>query len=286
MGSLKEIRKRIRGVKGTQKITQAMKMISSAKLYRAHQDAVKHRKYTQEMRMTLFRVASRMSRGIHPLLEHRETVKKMDMIVFTSDRGLCGSFNGSLLRRMEAHLRENPYNCEQVDTTIVGHKGYEFFKARNIPYESVMMDLYRDFTKERAMVMARRFIKRFLSGEYDGTLIAYNKCISTVQQESSFDYLLPLQVEDVSGNRFDYIYGSVPAKTLEKLAVEVIAAQIYQAYLETIASEHAARFTAMDGAVINASQMLNVLGLEYNHMRQSAITRELMDIVGGAEAQC
>jgi F-type H+-transporting ATPase subunit gamma len=283
MASLKIIRRRIASVKSTQQITKAMQMIAAAKLRRAQEAATQARPYADKLTALLRTVASRVEEGSNPLLAVRDEERTVDLILVSSDRGLCGGFNANLLRRAQNFLAEKRES--RIRLTLIGNKALGFYKKRG-------GEIFEDHTGLRAgpdqplaMQIGGRVARDYRTGETDAVYVLYNHFKSAMTQVPTLDRLLPV-VPESSGEEplVDYIYEPNPAALLDRLLVQYINTLIYRAFLESNASEHAARMTSMESATSNASEMIDRLTLAMNRARQAAITTELMEIVSGAEA--
>jgi len=283
MPSLKAIRKRISSVKSTQQITKAMKMVSAAKLRRAQEAATAARPFSEKLSELLRAVAGRVGASSHPLLAAPEQEKVVDLLLVTSDRGLCGGFNANLIRRAETFMKERP--GVQVRLTVVGRKGYDYFKKRQVQLVEHHINLFGGPGNELAAKLAARFAADFAAKNTDGVYILYSHFRSAISQVPTIDKLLPLSggVES-SDNLVEYIYEPNAAELLDRLLRQYVMALVDHAFLESVASEHGARMTAMDSATSNARDMIERLTLAMNRARQAAITTELMEIVSGAEA--
>jgi F-type H+-transporting ATPase subunit gamma len=283
MASLKSIRKRIGSVKSTQQITKAMKMVAAAKLRRAQEAAMEARPYAEKLGDLLQTVAARAGSESHPLLARRESVHHVDLVVITSDRGLCGAYNANLLRRAEAFLAEN--RSAQVRLTLIGRKGYDFYRRRSVDIREHHVNLAAGPDHDLAVHIARRVAHDFAAGETDAVHLLYSRFQSALSQVPTVERLLPVTTPDVAQEEMaEYIYEPDAATLLDRLLVQYVTTLVHRAFLEAIASEHAARMTAMDSATSNASDMIDRLTLEMNRARQASITKELMEIVSGAEA--
>jgi F-type H+-transporting ATPase subunit gamma len=288
MPSLKDIRRRIGSVKKTQQITRAMRMVAAAKLRRA-QDAIESaRPYAERMRETLVEVAaSQGGLAEHPLLATRESVRKVDFLIITSDRGLCGAFNANVLKRAEAEVATLSASVESVSLLLVGRKGIEFFNRRRGKQVVRTHPGVSRVDYSHAVAVADFVSQRFLAGEADEVVLVHSEFVSTMTQRPRVVRLLPLAPDD-SG---DSTAAAVPftiepnAEALLKLLVpKALQVELFRALLESQAGEHAARMTSMESATRNTEDMISRLTLQYNRARQAAITKELMEIVSGAEA--
>ena len=283
MATLRVIRKRIASVKNTEQITRAMYMVSAAKLRRAQMAAESSRPYAEALNASISDLAARVS-GDHPLLTSRP-VKKAEIVVFTSDRGLCGGYNSNLLRTTERFIREQGSAFEQIDISVVGKRAGDYFKRRRRPVRKSTTNMLRTVSYDLAKGIADDLTARFLSGEVDAVYLVYAVFKSALTQTPSVVQLLPFSVPEAeAGPQIDYIYEPSMREILDALLPKQVRNQVYRAMLESAASEHGARMTAMDSASTNAADMISRLTLQFNRVRQSAITKELMEIIGGAEA--
>lgn len=290
MPTLKDIRSRIASVKNTQQITRAMKMVSAAKLRRAQDNIVNLRPYARGLMAVIADIAV-TQRVSHPLLEPKANPKKILLVVLTSDRGLCGAFNGSINRFAETYYREHKNQYEVFDFLFIGRKTADYFKARGIAPIDTILQLAKDISYSMAAQVADRLITAYASGDYDEIRLVYNSFKSAIAQELTVERLLPIDLgqsslENDNGSRFakDLIFEPEPELIIEDLLKKHFAVQVYRCMSESVAAEHAARMTAMDSATNNAKDMIGSLTLTYNKLRQASITRELIEICSGAEA--
>ena len=286
MATLKAIRKRISSVRNTQQITKAMKMVSAAKLRRAQEAAVAARPYAEKMTELLKNVAARVSIEAHPLLQTREE-KKIDLVLFTSDRGLCGGYNANLIRAAEAFIRRHAPDKE-VELTLVGRKGADHFRRRRAPIADRYLNVLTTAPDELAAAIGQKLISRFINRETDAVYILYSHFRSALSQVPTLEKLLPVSLsatDDAEPQQLtEYLYEPSIEQLLASLLPRITDVAVQRALLEATASEHGARMTAMDSATSNASKMIGSLTLQMNRARQASITRELMEIVGTAEA--
>ena len=286
MATLKAIRKRISSVRNTQQITKAMKMVSAAKLRRAQEAAVAARPYAEKMTELLKNVAARVAIEAHPLLQTREE-KKIDLVVFTSDRGLCGGYNANLIRAAEAFIRRHAPDKE-VELTLVGRKGADHFRRRRAPIADRYLNVLTTAPDELAAAIGQKLISRFINRETDAVYILYSHFRSALSQVPTLEKLLPVSLsatDDAEPQQLtEYLYEPSIEQLLASLLPRITDVAVQRALLEATASEHGARMTAMDSATSNASKMIGSLTLQMNRARQASITRELMEIVGTAEA--
>jgi F-type H+-transporting ATPase subunit gamma len=284
MATLKAIRKRISSIRNTQQITKAMKMVAAAKLRRAQEAAIAARPYAEKMVELLRNVAARVSPEAHPLLKVREE-KKIHLLVFTSDRGLCGGYNANLIRAAEAFIRRQG-TSKEIQLTLVGRKGADYFRRRRATIADRHVNVLAAAPNELAAEIAERIIDRFVNGEADAVYILYSHFRSALSQVPTLEKLLPVALPPTEHPEqlTEYLYEPDIEALLSSLLPNVAEVAIFRALLEATASEHGARMTAMDSATSNASKMMGSLTLQMNRARQASITRELMEIVGTAEA--
>jgi F-type H+-transporting ATPase subunit gamma len=284
MPSLKSIKKRITSVKNTRQITKAMKMVSAAKLRRAQDNIVAARPYAQKLEEVLQRLAAKEDATSHPLLEKRAAEKSL-LVVISSDRGLCGGFNANLCKAAERFVKERKQQVPEVKVECVGRKGYEFLRNRvgvHKHYDTVISNV----NYQTAALLAKEIIDAYLAGEYDEVHIVYNAFRSVMSQDITIQQLLPVAPPESDEEELvaEYIYEPTKGELLSELLPKNIEVQIFKALLDSVAAEHAARMTAMDSASKNATEMIGKLTLQYNRARQAAITKELMEIISGAES--
>jgi F-type H+-transporting ATPase subunit gamma len=285
MATLKAIRKRISSVKNTQQITKAMKMVSAAKLRRAQEAAVRARPYAEKMTELLKNVAARVSSEAHPLLTGREE-KKIDLVLFTSDRGLCGGYNANLIRMAETFIRQHA--SQEIELTLVGRKGADYFRRRSARIADRYGDIIYKPADELSAEIAQKLIGRFINGATDAVYIVYSRFRSALSQVPTLEKLLPVTLTHSSAaeaeQQTEYLYEPGIEQLLASLLPRVTGVTVQRALLEATASEHGARMTAMESASGNAAKMIGSLTLQMNRARQASITRELLEIVGTAEA--
>src|SRR5262249_12412841 len=290
MPSLRDIRKRIRSVKNTQQITRAMKMVAAAKLRRSQDAILAARPYAQMLDQIISDLVLRAESLAHPLFTSRPA-KKPELVVLTSDRGLAGAFNSNVLRRASRFLFDNQRAYEAIEISTIGRKGLDFFRRRRIPVRKDFPGLYARLSYRAAADIAQELATRFVSGETDAVFVVYNEFVSAITQRLAVVQLLPMQplekpAAPPSGAAalVDFKYEPSAQAVLERLVPQALTIKFYRALLESVASEHGARMSAMEKATSNASEMIGRLTLFYNRTRQAVITKELMEIVGGAEA--
>jgi len=286
MANLRAIRKRIGSVKSTQQITRAMKMVSAAKLRRAQDGINAARPYARKMREVVSAVAGRAGADAHPLLTAREA-KKLALLVVTSDRGLCGSFNSGLTRAVYRFLNEHRGEYEGITLFVVGRKGRDFFRRREIPIRKEYLGVLGSVSRQHAETIAGDLVGGFLDGEFDEVQIAFNEFRSAISQIVRFEKMFPIALEssgETAGDEVDYLYEPSREEILATLLPKYVQTTILRVLLESVAGEHGARMTAMDSATNNSVDMIARLTLQMNRARQATITTELTEIVSGAEA--
>ncbi len=284
--NLRDIRKRINSVRSTQQITKAMKMVAAAKLRRAQENMMAMRPYATKVYEVLARLAARTSRDAHPLLAQRDP-QRLELILFTSDRGLCGAYNINLIQRAEKFWEEEKNKYAQIFFSFVGRKGRDYFRKRKIPTHWEKINFFGKVNYEMAAQISQELIRAYSAKEVDMICLLYSEFISPLHQRPILKTILPIEPgsgEENFGFGIDYLYEPSAAEILSQLLPLYIEVQIYQAMLESLASEYGARMTAMENATKNAAEMIDKLTLFYNKVRQASITKELIEIVSGAEA--
>ncbi|WP_447969911.1 ATP synthase F1 subunit gamma [Nitrospira sp. M1] len=289
MPSLQSLRRKIASVKNTQKITKAMKMVAAAKLKRAQERILTARPYAHQLREVMSNLSQRVNRSAHPLLSRRDG-HALELLVVTSDRGLCGAFNTNILRRAGEFLEEQRRLGKQVSVSLIGRKSIDFFKRRDWPIRQEWPGVFDRLSFEHALDIGQNVVSEYHAGTFDHLYVVYNEFKSAMQQEVIVEKFLPIESlhedreEDAPATVGGYLYEPDEGELLETLLPKHFEIQMYRALLESAAAEQAARMTAMDGATRNAGELIKKVTLFYNKTRQAAITKELMDIVGGAEA--
>jgi F-type H+-transporting ATPase subunit gamma len=286
MPSLRDIKRKITSVKKTQQITKAMKMVAAAKLRRAQDRVISARPYSRKMLQVIANLAGRVERTEHPLLAKREP-KKVKLVVLTSDRGLCGAYNTNILRKAVEAVRQFTAEGKDVRVNVVGRKGRDFFRKRSqYSLGKVWSDLGM-IDYDKAAAVGKNIVERFTAGETDEVYLLYNEFKSVIQQKVTLEKLLPVEPPEETDPfmaAVDYLYEPSAEAILSSILPKHIEVQVYRSMLESQASEMGARMTAMDSATRNARDMIDRLTLKYNKQRQAAITKEISEIVGGAEA--
>jgi F-type H+-transporting ATPase subunit gamma len=283
MPSLLDIRRRIRSVKNTQQLTKAMKTVSAAKLRRAQDRVFSARPYAEQLKRVLGNLTVRLENITHPLLEVRPE-ERILFIVVTADRGLCGAFNSNILRSATGFLRE--HLDQTVTLATAGKKGRDFFRRRGLQIRSEFVNIFSKLDYGNARDISESVIQAYSGGEVDAVYIIYNEFKSVIQQRVVTERLLPVSRMEIKENepQLDYIFEEPPQEIFNRLLPRYVEVQIYRALLESAAAEHGARMASMDTASRNAGDMIDMLTLNMNRIRQAAITREIIEVVSGAGA--
>jgi len=289
--SLRDIRKRIASVRSTQQITKAMKMVATAKLRRAQENILATRPYATKMFEVLSSLAARTSPDAHPLLYRREP-KRVEVVVFTSDRGLCGAFNMNLIQRAEKFLQEEKARTEELALSFIGRKGRDYFRKRNVAMRREYVNLFGKVDFPLAARIGEDLVQSYIAEQVDAIYLLYSEFRSAIQQRIVLEKILPVTPRKAGEGEempkgpaaVEYIYEPSEVEILGKILPMYVEVQIFRALLESVASEFGARMTAMDNATNNARDMIEKLTLMYNKARQASITKELIEIVSGAEA--
>jgi F-type H+-transporting ATPase subunit gamma len=288
MPSLKAIRKRIGSVKNTRKITRAMKLVAAAKLRRAQDAIVAARPYASALTRVVSELAHAAGEEAHPLFAERKGGTKAAIVLFTSDRGLAGAFNSSIIKRVEQFVETDLSSYSEISLRIIGRKANQHFSRRHANIASFDAAPTGTTALTVARETANRVIDDFLTGKVDRVFVVYNEFKSAISQGVVVKQVLPVQPEETPGDDagpgIDYIYEPSKEDLLDRLVPLYVQIGLYRAALESIASEFGARMTSMDNATRNAGEMIDKLTLQYNRARQAAITKELLEIIGGAEA--
>jgi F-type H+-transporting ATPase subunit gamma len=289
MATLREVRSRISGVQKTQKITRAMKMVAAAKLRRRQMAVVAARPYARKMKELLATLSTAPEAAAADLLITRE-VAAVALVVVTSDRGFCGAFNGNLLKAAVAHVGSLPEEGgagKPLRLFCIGKKGADFFTKRGYAVAARHVGVFTPLEFPRAQSIAREVVEGYRRGDFDRVDLVYNEFKSVAQQRIMIEQFLPVPPEDTPGatrRAIDYIYEPGRREILFSLIPRHLDFQLWKALLESSAAEEGARMAAMENATENASEMITGLRLQYNKARQAAITKELLEVVSGAEA--
>ena len=287
MATLQDIKRKIGAVKKTQQITKAMNMVSAAKLRGAQLRMEGFRPYAGAFAMMLGNMAGRVEPEIHPFFQPAAAVERVGVVLMTADRGLCGSFNVNLINTAVKFIREKEAAGVEVSLICVGRKGRDFFRRRKREMLAQYVDVWNKFDFSNAVTVAREIMSAFLTGGVQEVHLIHSSFINMGIQRPKMVQLLPIkpsEAEAEAGGSTEYLFEPPMEQFLEYLLPKYINVLVYHGFLENSASEYAARMTAMDNAQANCKEMITTLSLIMNKARQAAITRELMDIVGGAEA--
>jgi F-type H+-transporting ATPase subunit gamma len=284
MANVLDIRRRIRSVKSTQQITRAMKMVAAARLRRAQERVFNIRPYANQMLNLLGSVAARTTQRSHPLLAERP-VENILLILVTADRGLCGAFNANLIRATEKYLEEHA--DKQVSIIAVGRKGRDYFRKRQAEILSDYVGIFGKLQFSHAQEISSQIIGLYTRGEADAVDFIYNESKTIIAQKLTLERYLPVKPIQPAAHEtlIDYLYEQPPEEIFSVLLERYVESEVYRALLESQAAELAAKMTAMDAATNNAAEMIDSLTLHMNRVRQAAITKEIIEIVSGAEAQ-
>jgi F-type H+-transporting ATPase subunit gamma len=296
--SLRDIRKRIASVRSTRQITKAMKMVAAAKLRRAQENILANRPYAAKMLEVLRSLAARTSPDAHPLLYRREP-KRIEIVLFTSDRGLCGAFNMNLIQKAERFVEEEKTEVNSLALSFIGRKGRDYFRKKKVTIRQEYINLFGKVDYPLAARIGQDLGKSYVADQVDAIYLLYSEFKSAIQQRVVLEKILPLAPDLLkeapkgkepaippgsTAAAVDYIYEPSEVEILGKILPMYVEVQVYRALLESVASEFGARMTAMENATKNAGEMIDKLTLVYNKARQAAITKELIEIVSGAEA--
>jgi len=289
MATLSDIKRKIGAVKKTRQITKAMNMVAAAKLRGAQMKMESFEPYATKFAEVLGNLASRIESDIHPLLVKKEKMARVELLHFSGDKGLCGSFNANLFNRAQKWIKEQKENGVDIRLTVVGKRGRDFFKKRGYDIIGSHINAYGSVDISFVNQITRGMIDRYLSDEVDGVYMIYSRFISMAKQLPTLVKLIPIEPpmsedEEQTGAEAEYLCEPNPEGLMIELLPKHINVQIYNAFLQNETSEHAARMAAMDNASRNCNDLVDSLTLAYNKARQAAVTAELMDIVGGAAA--
>ncbi len=290
MPSLKNIRRRIASVKSTAKITRAMKLVAAARLRRSQERLLQMRPYAMRVGDMIAELARGSDIEAHALLAQR-TPRRTLIVLLTSDRGLAGAFNSNVNKAANVWINQHKGQRDHVELRIVGKKGRDYFRARNVNIGSVYTDVLNQVSLERASGIGREIVEAYVDANFDEVFLVYNEFRSAIAQVTHVDRILPINAmagdvndDDIKPPTSETLYEPSKAGVLDALLPMHINVLIYRALLESVASEMGARMTAMDAATKNAGELLSRITLQYNRARQAIITTELMEITSGAEA--
>ncbi len=285
MAGAKEIRAQIRSIQSTQKITRAMEMVAASKMRSAQQRMVAARPYAEKIRQVIGHLAHANPEYQHPFMQERE-LKRAGFIIVSSDRGLCGGLNTNLFRNVLAEMKRLQEQGVELDLCLIGNKAIQFFRRYGGTVVAQTSNLGDAPQLTDLIGTVKVMLDAYDAGTVDRVFLCYNSFINTMTQRPTVDQLLPLPPSEtaVSRHDWDYIYEPDAATVLEHVLTRYVESLVYQAVMENVASEHAARMVAMKAASDNASKLIETLQLAYNKQRQAAITQEISEIVGGASA--
>jgi len=287
MATLRDIKSRIKGVKSTQQITKAMKMVATAKLRRAQENVVNSRPYARKIWQSFSHLATENDLNTNPFFVQRE-VKNVALVIVTADKGLCGAFNSNIIKEAVKYVAEDLTNDKiKFHLFCVGKKGFDFFSKRNYNLYNKKVGLFSSLKYSEALDISQKIISAYLDGTFDKVIIIYNEFKSIIQQKIVTEQFLPITLvkeHTEKKNQPNYIYEPDQKAIFEYMLPKHLKAQIWRILLESNASELGARMTAMDNASTNAKELIRTLQLKYNRERQAAITKELLEIVAGANA--
>ncbi|NEW78636.1 MAG: ATP synthase F1 subunit gamma [Gelidibacter sp.] len=285
MANLKEIRNRITSIGSTMQITSAMKMVSAAKLKKAQDAITQMRPYANKLTELLQSLSATLEDDIENVYAEQRIVSKVLIVAITSNRGLCGGFNSAVIKGAVKHIEDN-YQGKQVDIFSIGKKGYDIL-SKNFTVIEKHNEIYDDLTFNNVAVIAENIMDLFAKGKYDKIELVYNRFKNAATQILTYEQFLPVELVEVEGKMnvsTDYIFEPNKAEIILQLIPKSLKTQLYKAIRDSYASEHGARMTAMHKATDNATELRDELRLTYNKARQAAITNEILEIVGGAEA--
>jgi F-type H+-transporting ATPase subunit gamma len=285
MPSLIDIRRRIRAVKSTQQITKAMKMVAASRLRKSQEAILNARPFAQRLSQVLNGLATRVDPAAHPLLAQPDGGRTL-LVVITADKGMAGSFNANIIRAAGQFLAER--RPSDLSLILIGRKGSDFFRRRGMPVLYEAINIFTRLDYQDARIVAKVAMEAFTGGQVDRVLVAYNEFKSILQQRVVIEPLLPIPRADLDEGdataHVDYLYEPSPQEIFDALLPRHVEFQVYHALLESVAAENAAKMVAMDNATKNAVEVIDSLTLYLNKLRQAAITREIIEVVSGAEA--
>ena len=286
MSGSKEIVGQIKSIKNTRKVTRALEMVSASKIRKAQDRMQASRPYARMIRQAIGHLAHANPEYKHPFTQQRDKIKRVGYVVISSDRGLCGGLNNNMFRQLLPRFREHQEAGQEVSLVLIGKKGQQFFKRIKVEIVAAVQDLGEQPQLEKLIGSIKIMLDGYRDGTLDEIFLCYNDFVNTMTQRVSIDQLLPLPpaTDEPMLKYWDYLYEPDPESLLDDLLVRYIESLVYNATLENLASEHAARMVAMKSASDNANNLIDELNLAYNKARQAAITQELSEIVSGAAA--
>ena len=287
MASGKEIKSKIKSVQNTRKVTRALEMVSASKIRKAQDRMKASRPYSRAIRRVISHLAKANSEFQHPYLVERKEIKRVGYLIVSSDRGLAGGLNNNMFRKLLGEFREWQKQGVEVDVVTIGQKATVFFRHIKVNMLASVTHIGDQPTVEQLIGVIKVMLDAYIDNKLDKVFLSYNDFVNTMTQRVTFDQLLPLPAtddQDVAQHDWDYIYEPNAQTVLEHILKRYIESLVYQAVMENVASEHAARMVAMKSASDNATKLIDSLNLVYNKARQAAITQEISEIVGGAAA--
>ncbi len=286
MAGGREIKTKIKSVQNTRKVTRALEMVSASKIRKAQDRMKASRPYARAMKQVIGHIAHANSEFQHPYLVEREQIKRVGYVIVSSDRGLAGGLNNNLFRKLLGEIRNWQQQGVEVDVVTIGQKASVFFRRIKVEMLATVTHLGDQPRVDQLIGVIKVMLDAYSSGKVDKVFLVYNDFVNTMTQRAAFDQLLPLPPSDDVATRhdWDYIYEPDAQAVLEHVLTRYIESLVYQAVMENVASEHAARMVAMKAASDNANKLIDTLNLVYNKARQAAITQEISEIVGGAAA--
>lgn len=289
MATLRDIKNRIKGVKNTQQITKAMKMVAAAKLRRAQESIINARPYAKRIAEMFSNLVTEEDMLVNPLIAPRSTINKVAIVVVTADRGLCGAFNTNIIREANRYINEEIKEAGiNYQLYCIGKKGSDFFSKRNYDVAKIFPDVFTSLNYTSAQKVSDELAAGYLKGDFDKVILIFNEFKSLIQQKIVVDQFLPIPVQKAQTDEnvadINYIYEPDQKSIFNYLIPKHLRSQIWRILLESNAAEFASRMTAMDNATTNAKELIRTLNLTYNKARQAAITKEILEIVSGANA--
>jgi F-type H+-transporting ATPase subunit gamma len=283
MAKTQDIRRRIRSVRNTMQLTKAMKMVAASKLRRSQERMLKARPFAHATLRVLRSLAARADADLHPLLQSHGR-SRLELVVMTGDKGLCGAFNAAILRLAESFAHEEFH--ERIGITAVGKKARDYFRQRNYELSREYVDVFRQIDFETAKSIADELTRRYVEREIDVVYLVYNEFKSAIQAKPTVQRLLPIEPTALEGDvpAGDYLYEPSPEQIFGAILPAYVRVLVFHAMLESAAAEHAARMAAMEAATNNAMELIDSLTLTLNRVRQASITTEIIEVVSGAEA--
>jgi F-type H+-transporting ATPase subunit gamma len=286
MAGGREIKTKIKSVQNTRKVTRALEMVSASKIRKAQERMKSSRPYARLMRQMIGHIAQANSEYTHPFMTERAEVKRVGYVIVSTDRGLCGGLNSQLFRRVLADMREWQGKGVEIDVVTIGQKSTAFFRRLKVNMVGSVTHLGEKPQLEKLIGVIKVMLDNYSAGTIDRVVLSYNDFVNTMSQKPTLDQLLPLPASGTLETRhdWDYLYEPDAESVLDDVLKRYVESLVYQATLENLASEHAARMVAMKSASDNATKLIGTLNLIYNKARQAAITQEISEIVGGAAA--